>query len=124
MQFAEHCYKSSFAQTIFLVLHLEIPGKPTVAVSTVRERTALVKWSYTAGEDEAVVDSFFLRFETNMHEHRLSGSSRRKELTNLRPFTSYSVTIKVSSVLGDGSWSDSVNFTTLTASKLMVLTKS
>ncbi|XP_068677363.1 uncharacterized protein [Montipora foliosa] len=93
---------------------LQVPGKPTVNVTTIRARTAIVTWSYTPGVDEAPVNSFTLQYQT-YNFSRLPGSSSSKELTNLKPYTSYSVTIKASSVLGDGFWSDAKNFTTTTA---------
>ncbi|XP_068725972.1 receptor-type tyrosine-protein phosphatase T-like isoform X6 [Montipora capricornis] len=93
---------------------LQVPGKPTVGVTTIGARTAIVTWSYTPGVDEAPVNSFTLQYQTHTFII-LPGSSSRKELTNLKPCTSYSVTIKASSVLGDGFWSDAKNFTTATA---------
>ena len=93
-----------------------VPGKPSVGVTSIRARTALVTWSYTPGVDEAPVNSFTLQYGTYVFGG-LPGGSSRKELTNLKPYTSYSVKIKASSVLGGGFWSDAKSFTTATASK-------
>ncbi|XP_068677380.1 receptor-type tyrosine-protein phosphatase T-like isoform X2 [Montipora foliosa] len=100
---------------------LQVPGKPTVGdVTTITACTALVIWSYTPGVDETSVTSFTLQYRTLMQgeTHTVSslpGSSLSKQLSNLKPYTSYTVKIKASSVLGDGFWSDAKNFTTATA---------
>ncbi|XP_068725987.1 uncharacterized protein [Montipora capricornis] len=93
---------------------LLVPGKPTVGVTTIGARTAIVTWSYTPGVGEAPVNSFTLQYQTYTPS-RLPGSSSSKKLTNLKPYTSYTVKIKASSVLGSGFWSDAKNFTTATA---------
>ena len=101
---------------LFLLLYSEVPGKPAVGVTTITASTALVTWSYTPGVDETSVTSFTLQYQTYVFGG-LPGGSLSKELTNLKPYTSYSVTIKASSVLGGGFWSDAKSFTTATASK-------
>ncbi|XP_068677355.1 uncharacterized protein [Montipora foliosa] len=93
---------------------LQVPGKPTVGVTTITTSTALVTWSYTPGVDEAPVNSFTLQYHTHVFGG-LPGGSLSKELSNLKPYTSYSVKIKASSVLGGGFWSDAKSFTTATA---------
>ncbi|XP_068677377.1 receptor-type tyrosine-protein phosphatase S-like isoform X3 [Montipora foliosa] len=93
---------------------LQVPGKPTVGVTTIGARTAIVTWSYTPGVGEAPVNSFTLQYQTYTPS-RLPGSSSSKKLTNLKPYTSYTVKIKASSVLGSGFWSDAKRFTTATA---------
>ncbi|XP_068725970.1 receptor-type tyrosine-protein phosphatase S-like isoform X4 [Montipora capricornis] len=93
---------------------LQVPGKPTVGVTTITASTALVTWHYTPGVDETPVNSFYLQYQTHTFS-RLPGSSSSKQLSNLKPYTSYTVKIKASSVLGGGFWSDAKNFTTTTA---------
>ncbi|XP_074611775.1 uncharacterized protein LOC141866211 isoform X2 [Acropora palmata] len=98
---------------------LKKPGQVTgVSTSMVTARTALVTWtSYSPKADEAPT-SIIVRYENSTppyHLARLSGSSSRKELTNLKPFSKYNVTVKASSVLGDGLWSTTVTFETPTA---------
>ncbi|XP_067027638.1 uncharacterized protein, partial [Acropora muricata] len=94
--------------------------RPVTGVSTsmVTARTALVTWtSYSPGADEGPT-SITVRYENSTPPYHLAvlpGSSSRKELTNLKPFSKYNVTVKASSVLGDGSWSTTVTFETLTA---------
>ncbi|KAK2555077.1 hypothetical protein P5673_023431, partial [Acropora cervicornis] len=97
---------------------LKKPGQVTgVSTSMVTARTALVTWtSYSPKVDEAPT-SIIVRYENSTppyHLARLSGSSSRKELTNLKPFSKYNVTVKASSVLGVGLWSTTVSFETLT----------
>ncbi|XP_068725982.1 uncharacterized protein [Montipora capricornis] len=93
---------------------LQVPGKPTVGVTTITASTALVTWHYTPGVDETPVNSFYLQYQTHTFS-RLPGSSSSKQLSNLKPYTSYTVKIKASSVLGGGFWSDAKRFTTATA---------
>ena len=87
----------------------------------VTARTALVTWTnYSPGEDEAPTTSITLRYQNNTSPYHLAilpGSPSSKELTNLKPFSKYNVTVMASSVLGDGLWSIAVTFETLTASK-------
>ncbi|XP_067027504.1 receptor-type tyrosine-protein phosphatase S-like isoform X3 [Acropora muricata] len=99
---------------------LKKPGQVTgVSESMVTARTALVTWTnYSPGEDEAPTTSISLRYQNSTSPYHLTilpGSSSRKELINLKPFSKYNVTVMVSSVLGNGSWSNSVTFETLTA---------
>ena len=100
----------------------EKPAQLTsVYVSMVTPRTALVTWtSYSAGEDEAPTISITLRYQNSTPDYHLVillGSSSSKELTYLKPFSKYNVTVMATSVLGDGLWSNAVTFETLTASK-------
>ena len=109
---------------VLLLCYSEKPGQVTgVSTSMVTARTALVTWtSYSPKADEAPT-SIIVRYENSTppyHLARLSGSSSRKELTNLKPFSKYNVTVKASSVLGDGLWSTTVTFETLTASKFTI----
>ncbi|XP_068677366.1 uncharacterized protein [Montipora foliosa] len=99
---------------------LKVPGKPAAGVTAITASTALVTWSYTPGVDETSVTSFTLQFQTHVFGG-LPGGSSSKELTNLKPYTSYSVTIKASSVLGGGFWSDVKSFTTATATPEITL---
>ena len=106
---------------ILLLCYSEKPGQVIgVSKSKVTARTVLVTWaSYFPGKDEAPT-SITVRYQNSTSPYNLMGlsvSSSRKELTNLKPFSKYSVTVMASSALGDGLWSDAVNFTTLTACK-------
>ncbi|XP_067026815.1 uncharacterized protein [Acropora muricata] len=99
---------------------LKKPGQVTgVSTSMVIARTALVTWTnYSPGEDEAPTTSITLRYQNNTSPYHLAilpGSPSSKELTNLKPFSKYNVTVMASSVLGDGLWSFAVTFETLTA---------
>ncbi|XP_044164304.1 uncharacterized protein LOC114948378 [Acropora millepora] len=99
---------------------LKKPGQVTgVSTSMVTARTALVTWTnYSPGEDEAPTTRITVRYiscTSPYHLAILPGSSSRKELTNLKPFSKYNVTVMASSVLGDGLWSNAVTFETLTA---------
>ena len=111
---------------ILLLCYLEKPGQVTgVSNSMVTARTALVTWTnYSPGEDEAPTTSITLRYHNSTSPYHLAilqGSSSWKELTNLKPFSKYNVTVMVSSVLGNGLWSNAVIFKTLTASKFYTL---
>ena len=110
---------------ILLLFYVEKPGQVTgVSKSMVTARTALVTWNYSPGEDEAPTTSITLRYQNSTspsHLTILPGSSSRKELINLKPFSKYNVTVMVSSVLGNGLWSNAVTFETLTASKFYSL---
>ena len=81
----------------------------------------LVTWtSYSPGQDEAPTTRITLRYQSSTSPYHLAilpGSSSSKELTNLKPFSKYNVTVMASSVLGDGLWSNAVTFETLTASE-------
>ena len=110
---------------ILLLCYSEKPGQLTgVSLSMVTPRTALVTWtSYSPGEDEAPTTSITVRYQnstTPYHVAILPGSSSSKELTNLKPFSKYNVTVMASSMLGDGLWSNAVTFETLTASKFTI----
>ena len=114
---------------ILLLCSLEKPGQVTgVSESMVTARTALVTWTnYSPGEDEAPTTSITLRYQNSTSPYYLTilpGSSSRKELINLKPFSKYNVTVMVSSVLGNGLWSNSVTFETSTASKFYILVPS
>ncbi|XP_067027507.1 receptor-type tyrosine-protein phosphatase T-like isoform X2 [Acropora muricata] len=94
--------------------------RPVTGVSTsmVTARTALVTWtSYSPGADEGPTTRITVQYRNSTSPYHLviPGSSSRKELTNLKPFSKYNVTVKASSFLGDGSWSTTVTFETLTA---------
>ena len=111
---------------ILLLYYLEKPGQVTgVSKSMVTARTALVTWTnYSHGEDEAPTTRITLRYQNSTSPYHLAilpRSSSRKELINLKPFSKYNVTVMVSSVLGDGLWSNAVTFETLTASKFYSL---
>ncbi|XP_015769281.1 PREDICTED: receptor-type tyrosine-protein phosphatase F-like [Acropora digitifera] len=100
---------------------LKKPGQLTgVSTSVVTARTVLVTWtSYSPRDDEAPTINITVRYQNSTPPYHLVillGNSWRKELTNLKPFSNYSVSVMASSVLGDGFWSNAVNFTTLTAS--------
>ncbi|XP_015755647.1 PREDICTED: receptor-type tyrosine-protein phosphatase delta-like [Acropora digitifera] len=99
---------------------LKKPGQIIgVSKSEVTARTALVTWtSYSPGEDEASTINITLRYQNSTPPYHLvilPGSSSSQELTNLKPFSKYNVTVMASSVLGDGLWSSAVTFTTYTA---------
>ena len=107
---------------ILLLCYSEKPGQVIgVSTSSMIARTVLVTWtSYSPGEDEAPTIRITVRYQNSTPPYHLAilpGSSSSKELMNLKPFSKYSVTVMASSVLGDGLWSDAVNFTTLTACK-------
>ena len=107
---------------VLLLCYSEKPGQVIgVSKSKVTARTALVTWtSYSPGEDEAPTINITLRYQNSTPPYHLvilPGSSSSQELTNLKPFSKYNVTVKASSVLGDGLWSSAVNFTTYTACK-------
>jgi len=109
-----------------VTVFLKKPGQVTgVSKSMVTARTALVKWTnYSPGEDEAPTTSITLRYQSSTSPYHLAillESSLRKKLINLKPFSRYNVTVMVSSVLGDGLWSNAVTFETLTESKFYSL---
>ena len=110
---------------VLLLCYSEKPGQVTdVSTSNVTARAALVTWTnYSPGDDEATTINITLRYQSSTSPYHLvvlPGSLSSKELTNLKPFSSYNVTVMVSSVLGDGSWSNTVTFETLTASKFTI----
>ena len=86
----------------------------------VTARTAVVTWTnYSPGDDEAATTSITLQYQNSTSPYHLAilpGSPSSKELTNLKPFSKYNVTIMASSILGDGLWSNAVTFETLIAS--------
>ena len=98
----------------------EVPGQPTVAAGTIDERSAVVMWSYSPGPDETPIISYTLRYRNSTFTDDISlpGGASRKQLINLKPYTSYSVIMIALSVLGHGYWSNPVAFKTLTAGKL------
>ena len=83
----------------------------------IKARTTTVTWSYSPGSDEAPIVSFYLYYQNKSFNHdvTLSGAIKRKELIQLKPYTSYSVRMMAESVLGKGDWRSLVNFTTSTA---------
>ena len=108
---------------ILLLCYLEKPGQVTgVSKTMVTARTAVVTWNYSPGENEAPIISITLRYHnsTSSYLATLSGSSSRKKLINLKPFSKYNVSVVVSSVLGNGLWSNAVTFETLTASEFTI----
>ena len=110
---------------VLLLCYSEKPQKVTgVSTSMVTARTALVTWTnYSLGPDEAPIIKITVRYRSSTSPDQsaiLAGSSSTKELTNLKPFSKYNVTVMASSVLGDGLWSTAVTFKTLTASKFTI----
>ena len=110
---------------VLLLCYSEKPGQLTgVSASMVTARTALVTWTnYSPGEDEAPTTRITVRYQSSTSPYHLvilPGSSSSKELTNLKPFSKYNVTVMASSVLGDGLWSTILTFETLTASKFTI----
>lgn len=111
---------------LLFLCYLGKPGLVTgVSKSMVTARTAVVTWTnYSPGENEAPTTSITLRYQNSTSPYHLAiqpGSSSWKELINLKPFSKYNVTVMVSSVLGNGLWSNAVIFETLTASKFYSL---
>ncbi|XP_015753443.1 PREDICTED: receptor-type tyrosine-protein phosphatase mu-like [Acropora digitifera] len=105
---------------VLLLCYSEKPGQVIgISKSSVTARTALVTWtSYSPGEDEAPTTRITVQYQNSSspsHLVILPGSSSSQELTNLKPFSKYNVTVKASSVLGDGLWSTTLTFETLTA---------
>ena len=114
---------------MLLLCYSEKPGQLIgLSTSNVTARTAVVSWtSYSPGEDETPTISITVRYQNSTspyHLANLPGSSSSKELTNLKPFSKYNVTVMASSVLGDGLWSNAVTFETLSASKCTIHLKS
>ena len=110
---------------VLLLCYSEKPGQVTgVSTSMVTARTALVTWTnFSPGDDEAPIISITVRYQSSTSPYHLvvlPGSLCSKELTNLKPFSTYNVTVMASSVLGDGLWSRAVTFETLTASKFTI----
>ena len=111
---------------ILLSCFLEKPGQVTgVSKTMVTARTVVVTWtSYSPGENEAPIISITVRYHNSTSPYHLTilpGSSSRNKLINLKPYSKYNVTVMVSSVLGNGLWSNAVTFETLTASKFYSL---
>ena len=101
------------------MLFSEKPGQPAVQVnpSDVKARSTLVTWSYSPGVDEMPVTyNLEYRNSTSIGDMSLA-AVLRKQIINLKPYTSYSVRLIATSVLGKGLWSNFQNFTTKTASK-------
>ena len=102
------------------MLFSEKPGQPAVQVnpSNVNARSALVTWSNSLGADEMPVTAYNLEYRNSTHKDDISlGVVFRKQISNLKPYTAYSVRLIATSVLGKGLWSNFQNFTTKTASK-------
>ena len=111
--------RSNVHHLTFLLLS-EVPGQPTVTAGTIDARSAVVTWSYSPGPDEMPITSFTLQYwnGTFTDDIPLPGGVSRKQLINLKPFTSYSIRIMAVSVLGNGYWSNPLTaFKTLTSSK-------
>ena len=112
-------YKLGSSWGTFL-LFSEKPGQPAVQVNArdANARSALVTWSYSLGADEMPVTAYNLEYRNSTHKDDISlGVVFRKQISNLKPYTAYSVRLIATSVLGKGLWSNVQNFTTKTASK-------
>ena len=102
------------------MLFSEKPGQPAVQVnqSDVKARSTLVTWSYIPGVDEMPVTGYNLEYRNSTTIGDISlGAVLRKQIINLKPYTSYSVRLIATSALGKGLWSNFQNFTTKTARK-------
>ena len=102
------------------MLFSEKPGQPAVQVnqSDVKARSTLVTWSYSPGVDEMLVTAYNLEYRNSTTIDDISlGAVLRKQIINLKPYTSYSVRLIATSALGKGLWSNFQNFTTKTARK-------
>ena len=98
----------------------EKPGQPVVQVnpSDVKARSTLVTWPYNPGADEMPVTAYNLEYRNSTSTDDITlGVVLSKLLTNLKPYTPYSVRLVATSDLGKGLWSNFQNFTTGTASK-------
>ena len=109
--------------SVFLLCYSEKPGQLTgVSTSMLTARIALVIWkSYSPGDDEAPIIRITVRYQSSTSPYQsaiLPGTSFWKDLTNLKPFSKYNVTVMASSVLGDGLWSTTETFET--ASKFTI----
>ena len=102
-----------------LLLFSEVPGAPTVNAGNIKARSTSVTWSYSPASDELSVDKYTLQYQNGSFKGdiTLPGSLTSKDLINLKPYTSYSVRMMANSALGEGLWSDLVNFKTKTAGK-------
>ena len=102
------------------MLFSEKPSQLVVQVnpSDVNARSTLVTWSYSPGADEMPVTGYNLEYRNSTSINNISlGIVLSKVITNLKPYTAYSVRLIATSVLGKGLWSNFQNFTTKTASK-------
>ena len=102
------------------MLFSEKPGQPVVQVnpSDVNARSTVVTWSYSPGADEMPVTAYNLEYRNSTSTDDITlGVVLSKLLTNLKPYTPYSVRLVATSDLGKGLWSNFQNFTTGTASK-------
>ena len=102
------------------MLFSEKPGQPAVQVnpSDVNAGSALVTWSYNPGVDEMPVTAYSLEYRNSTSTEDISlGAVLRKQIFNLKPYTTYSVRLIATSGLGKGLWSNFQNFRTKTASK-------
>ena len=98
----------------------EKPGQPVVQVnpSDVKARSTLVTWPYIPGADEMPVTAYNLEYRNSTSREDITlGVVLSKLITNLKPYTPYSVRLVATSDLGKGLWSNFQNFTTGTASK-------
>ena len=98
----------------------EKPGQPVVQVnpSDVKARSTLVTWPYNPGADEMPVTAYNLEYRNSTSREDITlGVVLSKLITNLKPYTLYSVRLVATSDLGKGLWSNFQNFTTGTASK-------
>ena len=85
--------------------------------SHLKARSTLVTWAYSPELDELPIVLYILEYQNNTFKDdiALSGGLLSEDLVNLKPYTSYSVRMIATSVLGNGSWSNQTNFTTKTA---------
>ena len=105
--------------TWVLLMFSEVPGPPNVNAGNIKARSTSVTWSYSPGSDELSVDEYTLQYQYRSFYYNitLAGSSSSEDLINLKPYTLYSVRVMAKSALGEGLWSDLVNFETKTAGK-------
>ena len=102
------------------MLFSEKPRQPIVQVSPsdVKARSTSVTWSYSPGADEMPVTAYNLEYRNSTSTDDITlGVVFRELITNLKPYTPYSVRLVATSDLGKGLWSNFQNFTTGTASK-------
>ena len=102
------------------MLFSEKPRQPVVQVRSrdVKARSTSVTWSHNPGADKMPVIAYNLEYRNSTSTDDITlGVVLSKLITNLKPYTPYSVRLVAISVLGKGLWSNYQNFTTRTASK-------
>ncbi|CAH3194561.1 unnamed protein product [Porites evermanni] len=110
--------QSSHFTTANVIVSLKKPRQPVVQVnpSDVKARSTLVRWSYSPGGDEMPVTAYNLEYRNSTSTDDITlGVVLSKLITNLKPYTLYSVRLIATSGLGKGLWSNFQNFTTRTA---------